>query len=240
MHVWRVPLDAHVAHEVHVTSAHAAVLSDDEQRRVARFMYPAHARRYTIAHGMLRHILARYTGRAPSALRFAIGAHGKPTFARDDDQTNSSLHFNLSHSNELALIAVSTTGPVGVDLEFWRPRIQHVAVAERFFSVRERAALAASVDEQTLVTAFFTAWSRKEAYLKATGHGISRGLHHFDVTVAPHLPAEILEDRLDASATERWALANIDVAPRYSAALVAARPFTVVEQFHAPVIELPI
>jgi 4'-phosphopantetheinyl transferase len=110
-------------------------------------------------------------------------------------------------------------------VERWDADVEHLDLAERFFSPAERDALRALAgDVHAVVSGFFAAWSRKEAYLKATGHGISRGLHHFDVTLAPGAPARLLADRLDSAATTRWVMRGLDVAANYSAAVVASAP----------------
>jgi 4'-phosphopantetheinyl transferase len=234
VHVWRVALDAQ-----HDADGHLHDLAADERTRVARFYSREHGRRYAVAHATLRRVLAWYTGAPARSFRFDVGAHGKPSLPKRDDALQVPLHFNLSHSADIALIAVSLSSPVGVDVEWWRPQVQHRAVAERFFSEGERRVLAALEEETAVVRGFFSAWSRKEAYLKATGDGITRGLHHFDVSLDADAPAELLADRLDASATARWVMANIDVAPRYSAALVAARPVTAVRLLDAAGLVLP-
>ena len=228
VHIWRIALD-----DARNINAHYHTLSAYEQQRAERFNYRQHGERYAIAHSMLRRILSGYTQQPAASLELITGPHGKPQFASSVTASHPEVHFNLSHSANLALVAVSTTGAVGIDVEWWRPRIQHLAVAERFFSVTERQSLLSLKSDDEVAAGFFTAWSRKEAYLKATGFGISRGLHHFDVTLAPHAPAQILQDRLDASATERWAMANIEAAPSYSAALVATRPVVAIKQFQA-------
>lgn len=146
-------------------------------------------------------------------------------------ESTAPLHFNLSHSGDLALIAVSQHSAVGVDVERWRDNVEHLEIAERFFSPYERDALRAlsgnGDDSERMLRGFFSTWSRKEAYLKATGHGISRGLHHFDVTLeradALALPTELLADRLDPDAVARWHLSHVAIDPGYSAALVAGR-----------------
>jgi 4'-phosphopantetheinyl transferase len=234
VHVWRVALD-----DSRNIDAHFAFLSTHEQQRAARFYFRAHRLRYVIAHGALRALLSQYTLLPAAALELIDGPHGKPEFATSVTSLPHELHFNLSHSADTALVAVSRTGPVGVDVEFWRPDVQHLAVAERFFSSRERVSLSALRGDAALMRGFFAAWSRKEAYLKATGFGISRGLHHFDVSLAPDAPAEILEDRLDASATNRWAMANIEAGPSYSAAVVATRPVAAIKLFQTTDTELP-
>jgi 4'-phosphopantetheinyl transferase len=216
VHVWRVPLADPAA-----ARALRPLLDDEERARADRFYREEHRVRFAVAHGWKRRILARYAGRPASSLRFVCGEHGKPSLAGDGA---GDLHFNLSHSGDLALVAVART-PVGVDVERWDAEVEHLELAERFFSPSERGALRAlAEDADAVVAGFFAAWSRKEAYLKATGHGISRGLHHFDVTLAPGVQARLLADRLDPAATARWVMHALDVAPGYSAALVAAAP----------------
>jgi len=217
-HVWRVRVRRDPRELMELLSA-------DEQARARRFLHERVAQVYTVSHGMLRRILARYGAGAPEALRFAVGQFGKPVLAAGAG--DPALEFNLSHSGDLALIAVSRGGPVGVDVEAWNRRIRHVDLAERFFSPAERAALRALAhDPEATTEGFFNAWTRKEAYLKATGHGITRGLHHFDVSLTPRQPAVLLADRLDPSASERWQLSAIDPGADYAAALVVPRAVT--------------
>jgi 4'-phosphopantetheinyl transferase len=217
VHVWRVPLDD----ETRVES-YWALLDDEERRRATRFVRDVHRRRFIAAHGALRTILAGYLDARPTALAFVNGEHGKP--ALRDVTGRPPVEFNLSHSDDLALVAVARAHPVGVDLERWS-EVEHLELAERFFSPGERMALRALAYAPHLVEAgFFAAWTRKEAYLKATGQGITRGLHHFDVALAPGEPARLLADRLDDQATARWAMFALDPAPGYSAALVVASP----------------
>ena len=217
VHVWRVPLDD----ETRVES-YWALLDDEERRRATRFVRDVHRRRFIAAHGALRTILAGYLDARPTALAFVTGEHGKP--ALRDVTGRPPVEFNLSHSDDLALVAVARAHPVGVDLERWS-EVEHLELAERFFSPGERSALRALAHAPHLVEAgFFAAWTRKEAYLKATGQGITRGLHHFDVALAPGEPARLLADRLDDQATARWAMFALDPAPGYSAALVVASP----------------
>lgn len=245
--MWRVPLAPRAD-----IAAHIAILSPDEQERVQRFYYKQHAERYAVAHAVLRRTLAGYLDTDPRELRFTTGEHGKPELAAlgaarsaasrsaasrsaasrsDLDESTAPLHFNLSHSGDLALIAVSQFGGVGVDVERWRTNVEHLEIAERFFSPFERDALRAlsgnGDDPEPMLRGFFSTWSRKEAYLKATGHGISRGLHHFDVTLERAddlaLPTELLADRLDPGAVARWNLSHVAIDRGYSAALVAER-----------------
>jgi 4'-phosphopantetheinyl transferase len=226
-HVWRVPLDDETRAE-----ACWPVLSSEEQTKARRFFREVHRRRYVVAHGMLRAILSRYVSEPAESLRFVDGEHGKPSLLRDPGASGARVEFNLSHSDDLALVAVALEQPVGVDLERWSEETEHLALAERFFSPAERDALRALAGERAMLTSgFFAAWTRKEAYLKATGAGITRGLHHFDVSLAPGEEARLVADRLDPSASERWAMRALGPAEGYSAALVATAPLEAVRLF---------
>lgn len=219
VHVWRVRLDP-----VGDLGDSLDLLSEDERSRAGRLVLEHHRRRFVAAHAALRRILAGYTARAARTLEFARGPHGKPALAMAGAGSPPSLEFNLSHSGDLGLVAVARERPVGVDLERWKREMDHLALATRFFSPAERASLRALVDRgDELVYGFFAAWTRKEAYLKARGEGVMRGLHHFDVTLAPEEPARVLADRLDA-AIERWRMRAIVPDPGYSAAIVVADP----------------
>jgi 4'-phosphopantetheinyl transferase len=175
-----------------------------------------------VAHGWKRHILAKYVGIAAPALRFSEGEFGKPSLANPGTETT---FFNLSHSAGLGLLAVSRDGPIGVDVERWDRDSDHLDLAERFFSPSERLDLEMlSSDAAAVVAGFFAAWTRKEAYIKATGHGITRGLHHFDVSLVPGAPARLLADRLNPAAIAEWTMAALPIDAGFSAAVVARAP----------------
>ena len=226
-HVWRVRLD-----DTSRVAAYLPTLSLEERTRADRFFREVHRRRYVIAHGALRRILADYLDAEPLTLGFVTGEHGKPALAPIAGAEPAGVEFNLSHSGDLALVAVTRTTPVGVDVEQWDEGVECLELAERFFSPHERRALRALADApHHVIAGFFAAWTRKEAYLKATGHGIVRGLHHFDVTLAPGEPARLVADRLDRDAAERWTMAELAPAEGYSAALVVASPLEEVQCF---------
>jgi 4'-phosphopantetheinyl transferase len=226
VHVWRIQLDDRD------TSALWPVLSAEEQARARRFHQERHRRQYVIAHGTLRRILGEYAGLAPSELAFETGEFGKPSLLNHSGPQR--LEFNLSHSGDLALVAVARGGLVGVDVERWNGDVEHLDVAEHFFSPGEQRALRALAGSRELLTAgFFAAWSRKEAYLKASGRGVTGGLHHFDVSLAPDEPARLLGDRHDHAATERWTMTSLEPAAGYSAALVVATPLDEILLFDA-------
>ena len=212
VHVWRVRLSTVDA------ESSWNVLSADERERASRFHYREHRDAWVAAHGMLRLILAGYADLPASALRFVTAAFGKPSLAETLD-----VRFNLSHSGDIALVAVARGREVGVDVEQWKGDIEHLELADHVFSAAERAALRA-LPAAGRTEGFFAAWSRKEAYLKARGDGIAHGLDHFDVTLAPTLAARLIEDRSDVAALERWVMHALDAGHGYSAALVATAP----------------
>lgn len=142
-----------------------ATLSAAEKARAARFRFERDARRYRVSHMALRQVLSEQTGLPPAALDFQEGQFGKPRLTQ-----TAAPHFNMSHSGDWALIGVSATGPLGVDIEAHAPMEDVQALAERNYTVAERESLRASKDP---LTDFLRCWTRKEACLKALGSGLS-------------------------------------------------------------------
>lgn len=189
------------------------LLSDDELERAKRFHFARDRDHYTAARAALRVILGRYLNLPPAGLRFKYNSFGKPTL----DGGAGGLRFNLSHSGGLALYAVALGREVGVDVEHLKDEMDG-GVAERFFSPSEVAALR-SLAPEAQKRAFFDCWTRKEAYIKARGEGLSLPLDSFDVSVAPDEPAALLRTRDDAGEASRWTLHELSPGPGYAAAL---------------------
>lgn len=201
-HLWRIDLDL----DPPDLRTLASTLSPAEQARAARFFRAIDRDHFTAARGALREILGRYLAIEPRAIEFSYNPYGKPALAYDPDA--NALTFNLSHSGGIALLAVTKARAIGVDLEQMRDDFASLEIAKRFFSSRETAALETlPPEEQT--SAFFHCWTRKEAYIKALGEGLSRSLQGFSVSI-DH-PAALLEDDSDPEAATRWSL--IDVFP---------------------------
>jgi 4'-phosphopantetheinyl transferase len=148
------------------------LLSEDERARGARLVRAQDATRWVRARGILRALLARYAATDPRRLRFEEGPHGKPALAADASAAASGLRFNLSHSGDVALIAVALDREVGVDVELPRRAVDHVAIARRVMSAEEVERLAALEDPHERERAFLRAWVRWEAVLKCRGTGI--------------------------------------------------------------------
>lgn len=212
VHVWRADTGMPASR----LAALCQLLAPDERARAARFLHEEDRRRYTVARGVLRRLLARYLGVAPTAVEFRYGAHGKPALAETAEGRD--LRFNLSHSHGLALHAFAIGREVGVDVERMRPNTDVMAVARRFFSPAEVDALTKLPAGQRR-EAFFNCWTRKEAFIKAHGEGIALGLGRFGVTLRPGEPAALLRFDGDPAEAARWSMYALDAGEGYKAAL---------------------
>ncbi len=219
LHVWRVSLSVAEAK----IGLFRAMLSADEQDRARRFFFERDRSAFVVTRGVLRILLGRYLGWPPDGLRFRHGPEGKP--ALTERSGGNLLDFNVSHSHGMALLAMARGRAVGVDVEKIRPGVATEDIAARFFAPREVAMLCA-VPVPLRVGAFFTCWTRKEAYIKATGKGLSLPLDGFVVSVAPGEPAAILETRPDAAEASRWHLTALALGVGYvgAVAVAGARP----------------
>lgn len=200
-----------------------AILSKAERARAAAFRFDHLRERYVAAHCALRRSLARRVGTHARDLVFVDSAHGRPSLA----ERPAGLDFNLSHSAGIALIAIARDARIGVDLEAMRRIDDRMTLAARFFSSGETAALRASPAHEA-DAAFLRCWTRKEAYIKALGLGLSHSLSAFDVSL--DADARLLRDETDPTASARWALHDLSRPPRYLAALAADRPVVVIRE----------
>lgn len=204
---WRVRLNL----PMNVLNQLEATLSAEEKERAARFHFPADRDRFIASHGCLRDVLARYLHCEPDQFSFSTNPHGKPALL------NHKLEFNLSHSGDFALIAIAQEHKVGVDVERIRSGISSHVIAQQYFSKSEFAELQ-SLPLELREAAFFTCWTRKEAYIKAQGLGLSLALENFDVSLRPHESAILRATRPDPEEAARWTLRSLDVDPYYQAA----------------------
>ncbi|HEX5709696.1 MAG TPA: 4'-phosphopantetheinyl transferase superfamily protein [Pyrinomonadaceae bacterium] len=212
VHVWRVALEQPPA----TRSALHETLSADESERAARFHFERDRRSYICARGALRSILARYLGRAAREIEFTYNPYGKPSLAGESGPDE--LRFNLSHAAGVALCAVARGREVGIDVELTRGELATMDVAERFFSRTEVEALRAHAGDER-AAAFFNCWTRKEAYIKARGEGLSHPLHTFAVSIAEGAPARLLSTDNDPAEAARWTLRELPLEGAYVAAL---------------------
>lgn len=206
VHVWRAAIDG-VQHLPQLE----ATLTDDERTRAYRFHFQRDRERYIAARGHLRALLSRYLDRPASDFRFTYSSYGKPALVGGD------LQFNVSHSNQLALFAFSLRSEMGVDVEYIRADFGTLDIAENYFSAHEQAALGA-MPAARQTDGFFTFWTRKEAYIKAIGEGLSMPLAEFDVSHDE--PARLIANRRTPSEVERWSMFTLHPGIGYKGALV--------------------
>ncbi len=192
------------------------VLSSEEQQRALRFRFDRDRNQYIATRGTLRILLASYLKLAPKQMSFAYSEHGRPRLAAEVEA--DAIDFNVSHSGGQALLAFTRGRKIGIDIERVRRDFATGEIAERFFSVAERDALRALPQGQRH-EAFFRCWTRKEAFIKALGEGLSHPLDQFDVSLVPGAPATLLATRPDARECTRWKLCDIDMPSDYAAAL---------------------
>lgn len=213
VHVWRKGLEGS-ALEI---AALRPILSSDELRRANQFHFEADRRRCVVGFGMRRLLLSAILRLPAESLRFERNEYGKPRLIRAQER---GLQFNLSHSGDLILVAITKGRAVGIDVERIRADLDLDDIAARFFSIDERKCLA-SVTGSRKSAAFFACWTRKEAYLKARGDGLSVPLDQFDVGVLPDEHPQLLSTRHDPNEVRRWTLQTVPVPASYQAAVAA-------------------
>ena len=212
--VWRLPLlpDSENLRDCYTW------LSPDEKVRSGRFIREIHSQRFILGRGGLRKILSRYEQTHPSRIKFHYNPQGKPELA-----CNESLRFNLSHSKDLALAAVTANKLVGIDVEYMRGNVDYLGLSDRFFAQNEAEALKkmpASLQKES----FFRIWTRKEAYIKAHGKGLSLPLDQFEVSTAKDDPPRLLSTRHDPKDKDRWSFFEIETWENYTGTLVWESP----------------
>lgn len=220
VHLWRLALDP-PAGSLEVFRSY---LAEDELSRAQHYVFAHDRERFIAARGYLRAILARYIGCFPREVQFGYGVHGKPHLLASTMGV-AALEFNLSHTRGLGLCAVARDRRVGVDVEQARPEVDILGIARSTFSADEHARLEALPPEQH-VAAFYACWTRKEAYIKARGEGLSYPLDAFDVSFEPDEPVALLRSVEGQAEQQRWTLRAVDVGEGYAAALVVERPVT--------------
>jgi 4'-phosphopantetheinyl transferase len=211
VHVWRADLDQ----EPSIVGQFQHTLSVDERLRAHRFYFHQDRKRFIVGRGLLRTILGRYLDRAPEKLAFKYNHCGKPSIVSKAGA--EPIRFNVSHSHGTALYAITRDLEIGVDLELIRDGLEVEQIATSFFSRREVSALNA-LPAELRRRAFFLCWTRKEAYVKARGEGLSLPLDQFEVSLSPGEPAALLSTQPDSGETFRWTLQDLSLASGYVAA----------------------
>jgi 4'-phosphopantetheinyl transferase len=192
-------------------------LTPGERQRSARFQFDRDRQRFIVAHGVLRDLLGRYLRIPPGQIRFVYNEYSKPDLT---PEFGTRLKFNLSHSADLALIAIATGSDVGVDVEYIRPQCNDADIARSFFSSIEVEYLSA-LPSHRYAEAFFSCWTKKEAYVKARGKGLAIPLDSLSVPLTTDPEETPLDLRApdDIVAARRWSLYTLRPAPGYAGAL---------------------
>ena len=190
------------------------LLNEEEQARAKRFYFDIHRNHFIVGRGLLRILLGRYLNVAPDKIVFAYGEHGKPFLP------NTNLNFNISHSYGMALLAFTHGRELGVDIEQIRPLEDAAAIAKMNFSAKEVTEYTAVPDAQKPL-AFYNCWTRKEAFIKAIGEGLTCPLDSFDVTLIPGEPAQLLQVKGSTAEANKWRLQSLNPVEGYVAAIIA-------------------
>jgi len=211
VHLWCIDLAAVAPAE----KRWQKILSPDERARAARFHFERDRQHFTATRALLRTILASYVGSEPADIVFRYSEKEKPSLG---SPASHHLEFNVSHSGTAALLAFARERALGVDIEIIRDDFDPAALAHRFFSKHEQSQLAA-LDPSEKYSGFFRCWTRKEAYIKAVGTGLSLPLDQFDVSLRPGGEHALLATRPNASEAAEWSLREVPVDDGYLGAL---------------------
>ena len=212
VHLWRVDLASVAIAEKRWDD----ILSVDERVRATRFHFSRGRQYFTATRALLRTILGGYLDSDPQALRFQYSEKEKPSLTAP--QSGNPVEFNVSHSGDVALLAFARGRDIGVDVERLRENFDHEAIARRFFSEQEQRQLAALAPADRY-HGFFRCWTRKEAYIKAQGTGLSLPLRQFDVSLIPGDLNALLATRPESSEASQWVLRDVSAGEGYVGAV---------------------
>lgn len=232
IHLWYASIDPQAEN----SQLPEKVPSADEHTRASRYHFEQDRKRFLVSRTLLRAILGRYLDLEPSQVQFVYGHHGKPFLA--EGLGADGLCFNVSHSHERAVFAFARELDLGVDLEYARFLPDAEQVAASFFSERENIAWRSLPTDQK-TEAFYNCWTRKEAFIKAIGDGLSHPLGAFSVSLTPGEPARILAIAGNAQNASEWSLWVLDPGPGYVGALAARVPEAEKASFRLRTLEAP-
>ena len=208
VHIWFVCVDDEKYHLDGLWD----ILSEDEKERANRFYFDHDRTRYILAHGILRTLLSCYTKTKPNSHYFISNPYGKPALSEKGTPC-----FNMSHSGSQILYGFTREREIGVDIELVKSIENIDQIIDRYFSKREKLEFS-KLPDHLLKEAFYTCWTRKEAFIKAQGQGLSIPLDQFSVSFLTEKPVRILETQHDNQAADRWSLLDVSVNTNYKSA----------------------
>jgi 4'-phosphopantetheinyl transferase len=208
VHVWKIDLESDM------TTEEMAIISDEEKKKVGRLRTLTGRRHALTMRVRLRQLLSRYLRLEPHDVTFSFGEFGKPYV------NNSSVFFNLSHSGNIALVAISLCEDVGIDIEYWRTIDNIDGLVKRNFSDTEKRQWL-SVDKEQQEEKFFNLWSCKESFIKATGRGLGLGVSRCGFTIKK--PHTLQECPLEFGKVDEWTCVSLDIDDKASASVIIRR-----------------
>jgi 4'-phosphopantetheinyl transferase len=214
VHVWLANLEL----EIYAMSKFLRDLSLTERARAQNLRFEHDRRRFVIAKGLLRNLLAGYLSVAPNEIQFSLGQSGKPEIADRQQHRQSPLHFNQAHSGHLGIYVLSRKRRVGVDIEEIRPFPDMEQLAPMIFSKQEMEAFHSLGDDEKQ-NAFFSTWTHKEAFVKAIGKGLTVPLSHFDVSRVHGNLARIVQNHQHPALPLEWFVKDLSISAQFSAAV---------------------
>ncbi len=218
VHIWLIKYDQ----SNHLLSAAKHILSDEEKRRADRFHFDIDHKRFSMTRTLLKIILGNCLSKPSQDIQFIFNKHGKPMLA----DSGNEIHFNVSHSGNLGMIAISNISKIGIDVEQFRNEMITENIAKRFFSKLEVEEFLKLAEDEKL-QGFFNCWTRKEAFIKAVGLGLSLPLNAFDVTLKPNEPARLVAVRYKNEIATNWTLTDIKLKNGYASAfIIKAKSFS--------------
>jgi 4'-phosphopantetheinyl transferase len=209
-HIWR----AHLDFDEFFQNSFLELLSPDEKNRAKKFRFAKDSQNFIVARGILRLLIGKYLGISPAEISFQYSEFGKPSIAN-----NNSLRFNISHSQNIALFAFTKKFNIGIDVEFVNPNIEVKEIATSFFSTNEIKNLLALPEKQQTI-GFFYCWTRKEAFIKAVGEGLSFPLDKFEVSLEPNKPAKLLATDWQSKDVSKWSIYSLSPEANFVGSLV--------------------
>jgi 4'-phosphopantetheinyl transferase len=209
-HVWRADLNLNEGFQ----NSFLNLLSADEKNRAKKFRFAKDSQNFIVARGILRLLIGKYLEINPAEVSFQYSEFGKPSIAH-----NNSLQFNISHSQNIALFAFTKKFNIGIDVEFVNPNIEVKEIATSFFSTNEIKNLLA-LPEQQQTLGFFYCWTRKEAFIKAVGEGLSFPLDKFEVSLEPNKPAKLLATDWQPKDVAKWSIYSLSPKANFVGSLV--------------------
>lgn len=224
VHLWRLNFEE----ERHLWNNFVSYLNQSEQEKATRYRFAKDQRRFEMGRGFLRRVLSLYLKLKPEEIQFEWGAYGKPALSSTTHGTE--LRFNLSHSGQWAILGLTLNCDIGVDIEFEKADIQLRKLGKRFFSPEENAVLDL-VPEDELSGAFYRCWTRKEAFIKALGSGLSCPLDQFGVSFDKGQSPALLFTRWNPDEAAKWSMAAGMVATHYPFAVIQKAEITALQYF---------